>query len=105
MQEFENNKLKNVKNDQEDWINDLEGLRTDIELINEDSEISEKEFMVKILNNFPAGYDIVLHGCESSLDKDLTIGHIYEILNNFFACIKKNDAENIEKALELLNAI
>ena len=51
--EFKNIKLENVKKYPEDWISDLE--LTDKELA-----ISEKEFMVKILNIFLAEYNAFL---------------------------------------------
>ena len=41
--EFENSKLKNVENDPEDSIGDLEGQRPEIKLINKELEISAKE--------------------------------------------------------------
>ncbi len=53
--------------DLEDWISDLEGLRTEIESIKSLSAISEKDFMVKILNNLPSEYDIVLDGLKNRL--------------------------------------
>ena len=48
--------------------------------------------MEKILNKFPAEYDVILDGLESHLDKDLTINHIHEKLNNCCTCIEKNNA-------------
>ena len=58
LKEFENSKLKNIVKNPEDWISDLEGLITEIKLVDKESLISEKEFMVKIWNNLPVEYDV-----------------------------------------------
>jgi hypothetical protein len=48
--EFENSKLESFETDPEDWILKLEVLRTEIEVIDESSSMSDRDFMVKILN-------------------------------------------------------
>ena len=46
--EFENSKLKNVKKVPEHWISDLKVLINEIEPIDKELAISEKEFMMMI---------------------------------------------------------
>ena len=83
--EFENSKLESTEMDPEDWISKLEGLRTEIESIDIASAISERDFIVNILNNLPSKYDVVLDGLESRLTKTgqdaLTIEYIQDKLN------------------------
>ena len=67
--EFENSKLESAETDPEDWIGKLEGLRAEIESIDIASAISEQDFMVKILNNLPSEYNVVLDGLESRMTK------------------------------------
>ncbi len=53
--------------DPEDWISELEGLRTEIQNIDSSLEISENDFMMKIMNNLPSEYDVVLDGLKNRL--------------------------------------
>lgn len=105
---FENSKLSSAEIDPEEWISELEGLRTEIESIDSSSAMSDKDFMVKILNNLPSEYDVILDGLENRLTLDqsdpnaLTIENIREKLNNRYERIKKNESEDDveeEKAL------
>ena len=84
--------------DPEDWISDLEGLKTEIESIHSSSAISEKDFMVKILNNLPSEYDVVLDGLENKLtltgSDALTVESIRDKLNNRYERIKQTDLRN-----------
>ena len=57
--------------DPDEWISELEGLRTEIEEINSSSAVSDYDFMVKILNNLPSEYDVILDGLESALPPGL----------------------------------
>ena len=70
-------KLEEAWTNPEDWISKLEGIRTEIEAIDSASAISEKDFMVKILNNLPEEYDVILDGLknrlEASGDQKLTL--------------------------------
>ena len=91
--EFENSKHKNVNKDQ--------GLRTEIELIDKELMISEEEFMVKVLNNLPAEYNVVLDGLESQLDKDSKIDHIHENMNNYLVFIQKRVQKMKKKRWQL----
>ena len=86
--EYENSKLESSTRDPEDWISKLEGLRINIELIESSSAISERNFMVKILNNLPSEYDVILDGLENRLalksddDNVLNVDAIRDKLNN-----------------------
>ena len=57
--------------DPEEWISKLEGLRTDIKEINSSLAMSDYDFMVKILNNLPSEYDVILDGLENRLNMDM----------------------------------
>ena len=84
---FENSRLKSAQVDPDEWISELEGLRTEIEEINSSSAVSDYDFMVKILNNLPSEYDVILDGLENRLSMDgsgsnaLTIEDIREKLS------------------------
>ena len=102
--EYENSKLESSTRDPEDWISELEGLRIDIELIESSSAISERNFMVKILNNLPSEYDVILDGLENRLalkpddENALTVDGIREKVNNRYERIRKN--AKIDVAIE-----
>ena len=66
---FENSKLDSARTDPEDWISELEGLMVEIESIDISAAISDRDLMVKILNNLPAEYDVILDGLETRLNK------------------------------------
>ena len=89
---FENSKLDSAEKDPEDWISELEGLTVDIESIDASSAISDRDLMVKILNNLPSEYDVILDGLESRLNKSgddaLTLEDIREKLGTRYARIK-----------------
>ena len=94
---FENSKLDSAEKDTEDWISELEGLTVDIESIDASSAISDRDLMVKILNNLPSEYDVILDGLESRLNKSgddaLTLEDIREKLGTRYARIKTNEEE------------
>ena len=107
---FENSKLEREEDDPEDWITELEGHLAEIEIIDENSAISEKDLMVHILNNLPMEYDSVSDSLETQLDKTgsekLTLELIREKLARQHERIEKNIKEtdkrehrNEEKAL------
>ena len=104
--EFKNCKLEDAWTDPEDWISELEGIRTEIEAIDSASAISEKDFMVKILNNLPEEYDVILDGLENRLEasgnQKLTLEGIRDKLGSQYARIKKNKKDvKQEKAFAL----
>jgi len=104
--QFENSKLESVETDPEDWVSELEGLRTEIECIDSTSAMSEKDFMVKILNNLPSEYDVILDGLENRLTLDdadndkLTVEDIREKLNMRYERIKQHEKYEMENEHE-----
>jgi len=106
---FENSKLSSAVIDPEEWISELEGLRTEVEGIDSSSAMSDKDFMVKVLNNLPSEYDVILDGLENRLTLDqsdpntLTIENIREKLNNRYerilGKIEAEEEKEEEKAL------
>ena len=103
---YENSKLTEVIRDPEDWISELEGIRTEIENIDSSAAISDKEFMVKILNNLPSEYDTILDGLENRLTLDpsdsnaLTIESIREKLSNRYERIADRDRSELYESEE-----
>ena len=88
MKKFENSRLTSSETDPEEWLSELESLRTEIETIDINSKMSDKKFMVKVLNNLTPEYDVILDGLENRLELDpsdpnaLTIDAIRDKLNN-----------------------
>ena len=103
---YENSKLTKVVRDPDEWISELEGIRTEIEDIDSSSSISDKDFMVKILNNLPEEYDTILDGLENRLTLDasdsnaLTIESIREKLSNRYARITDRDSIEFKESEE-----
>ena len=63
--------------------------------------VSDEDFMIHILNNFPEEYDVVLNGLESHLtatgDDALTINSICKKLNHGYKKVKNKKEEKNEK--------
>lgn len=88
---FENSKLEDGK-DPEEWISYLEGIRAEIEAIDNTAAISEKDFMVHVINNLPKDYDVIYDGLEAKLsqtgDEALTIEKMRDKINDRFERIE-----------------
>ena len=95
--EFENSKLK-AGADPEEWIGDLEGICTEIEAIDASAAISEKDLMVKVINNLPEEYDVVVDGLENKLslsgDESLTVEKMRDKLNDRYQRILDHKEED-----------
>ena len=95
--EFENSKLK-AGTDPEEWIGDLEGICTEIEAIDASAAISEKDLMVKVINNLPEEYDVVVDGLENKLslsgDESLTVEKMRDKLNDRYQRILDHKEED-----------
>ena len=95
--EFENSKLK-AGTDPEEWIGDLEGICTEIEAIDASAAISEKDLMVKVINNLPEEYDVVVDGLENKLslsgDEALTVEKMRDKLNDRYQRILDHKEED-----------
>jgi len=88
---FENSELEDWQNSPEDWICKLEGYRLEMEEIDSTSTMSDRDFMVHILNNLPLQYDVILDGLEAQLEnKKLTLENLREKLVNRYLRIRKN---------------
>lgn len=104
---FENSKLEDGK-DPEEWISYLEGIRAEIEAIDSTAAISEKDFMVHVINNLPRAYDVIYDGLESKLsqtgDEALTIEKMRDKINERFDRVEglrdedmMNDSEGLDE--------
>ena len=104
--EFENSKLK-AGTDPEEWIGDLEGICTEIEAIDASAAISEKDLMVKVINNLPEEYDVVVDGLENKLslsgDEALTVEKMKDKLNDRYQRIldHKEEDKRIEEVRDV----
>ena len=102
---FENSKLESAEIDPEEWISEMEGLTIEIESIDAMSAISERELMVKILNNLPSEYDVVLDGLETRLNNasgtdGLTLEDVREKLSTRYDRIKANKEDELKSSEE-----
>ena len=90
---YENSSLDDATKDPENWISSMEGTINKIELINAAMAISNRDFLLHILNNFSKEYDFVLDGLEIRLDetgdKALTLEMVCKKLSERYARIKK----------------
>lgn len=103
---FANSKLHHRDDHPDEWITELESLRTEMESIHISTAMADIDFMIHILNNLPEEYDVVLDGMESRLMLDdsnpskLTIEDIRDKLNNRFERIdERSEQEEREVAL------
>ena len=84
----------------------MEGTTNKIELINAAMAISDRDFLLHILNNFSKEYDFVLDGLEIRLDetgdKALTLEMVCKKLSEQYARIKKevDDDDNTTRGHE-----
>ena len=90
--QFTNSSLMDWKKDSDDWITELDILRTQLEEMGH--TISEKDFMVHILNNLPTEYKSKVESLEKDLDNvkyPLTLDRMIDELNFKYKKIcKKN---------------
>ena len=65
--------------------------------------LSDEDFMINVLNNFPKEYNVILNGFENLLmatgDDALTINSIREKLNYRYEKIKNKKEEKLEKKM------
>ena len=66
MKEFQKSSLKSSSEDPDVWLTNLEGIRTKLQEMN--FAISDEQFIIYVLNNLPAEYDIQISKLESKLD-------------------------------------
>ena len=87
---FHNSKLDLIKKDPDEWIFNLGELRIHMGKLDQKGSITDKDFMIHILNNFPKEYDAIFDWLENHLtvsgDSVLTIE---TIVKNFTTSTKK----------------
>ena len=88
---FHNCKLELIKKDPDEWISNLEGLWIGINKFGLKGKITDEDFMIHVLNNFPKKNNVILNGfmnhLTSSGDDTLTIKVICRKLNHRYGKI------------------
>ena len=101
--EFYDKKLISVKKDPDEWILNLEGFQIQMSKFGIKSSITDKIFMIHVLNNLPKEYNMILDGLEHYLTlswvdawtiEDLckNLNHLYEKLK---VKMKKSEKKKI----------
>ena len=98
---FHNSKLESIDKDADEWISNLEGLRIQMHEFGLKGNITDKDFMIQVLNNLPMEYNVILDGLKNHLTASgnnmLTVEIIHEKLNHWYKKIKSKDDEKREK--------
>ena len=98
--QFANSKLKDADMHPDEWITDLESLRTDMDKISLTENMTDQDFMIHVLNNLPVEYDVILDGMESRLmlpngdSNKLTIEDIRSKLNHRFERMDERESQS-----------
>lgn len=103
--EFANSKLKSAAHNPDDWITDLEFLRTqmnNVKIVGK-TDLTEVDLIIHILSNVPEDYEVVVSKIEEQL-KDLTttvkLEDVRTDLSSRYKRIQKNEEETTnEKGL------
>ena len=84
--EFRNSKLESLNKDPNELISHLDGLRNHMNKFGNKGNVSDKDFMIHVMNNLLKEYDIILDGLEKHYimtgDNALTIDSIHKKLNH-----------------------
>ena len=105
--EFHNSKFDSIDKDPDKWILHLEGLQIWMSEFSQKGSVSDEDFMINVLNNFPKEYNVILDGLENHLtatgENALNIDLFREKLNHRYEKIKskKEEKHKKEKALNL----
>ena len=87
-----------IEKDLDEWISNLEGIKIQINEFCQKGSITDKDFVIHVLNNLPEEYEIILNGLKNRLmasgDIVLMINVICKKLNHWY---KKLKSENKEK--------
>ena len=103
---FHNSKLKYIEKDLDEWILSLERLQILMNEFRQKGNITDEDFMIHVLNNFPKECDVVLNGVKNCLmasgDDVLTIDVTCKKLNHWCKkiIIKNEEKREKEKALD-----
>ena len=99
--EFHNSKLESIEKDHDELISHLEGLQIQMDKIRLKGSITDKDFMIHILNNLHQDYDVILHGLENHLtatrDDVLAIDVICEKMNHRHEKLKTKTRKKSKK--------
>ena len=108
---FANSKLEGVYRNPDEFIMELEALRSDMEDIHITTKMSDLDFIIRVFNSLPEPYDVVLDGMESRLmleesdDNHLTIEDIRAKLSNRYEWLDdRNHKKDIVRNNEALYA-
>ena len=63
--EFHNSKLELIKKDPDEWILNLKGLQIRMSKYEVKGNITDDDFIIYVLNNFPKEYYVILKELES----------------------------------------
>ena len=79
-------KSESMEKDPNEWILNLQGLQIGMNKVKLKGSVSDEDFMIHILNNFPKEHDRILNGLKNFLtasgDNVLTINMICKKLNH-----------------------
>ncbi len=100
--EFQRSRLKATDANPDEWITELEGIRMRLKDMN--SDISDEDFMIHVLNNLPSEYEVQVSKLEDRLGSAtnaLMIEDLQNELNLKYARMKKStqDGGGNDKAL------
>ena len=65
--EFHNRKVSSIKNGQDKWISNLNGLQIQMSLFAVKDYISNEKLIIHVLNNLLEEYDVILDSLENHL--------------------------------------
>ena len=83
--------------DPDEWLTELEDMRG--QLLEMDTEIINKDFVIHVLGNLPDKYKIDVSKMEDRIGKDLMTNDVCETLNLQFEESDKEEEGNNEEAL------
>ena len=85
---FAQSALKDKDTDPDEWLTELEDMRTQLSEMK--MEMSDDDFIIHVLGNLPAEYEIEVSKLEDRIGKDLTIDDVRESLNLRFEKMKRS---------------
>ena len=100
--EFANSDLGGVDNRPDEWMTNLESMRSQMNAININNKtnMSEVDLIIHILSNLPEEYEVAIAELEKELQdtsKTLDIEEVRRVLNSRYERIKKNKEINLEE--------
>ena len=89
---FTNSSLASPEEDPDKWITDIESLRAEMNSVNISGEMTDMDFIIHVLGNFPEEYDVVIQSLKERLEdtsNKLGIEEVRTKLNARFARINR----------------